>query len=470
MSQNPPGPPDHDPSDVPPALLFVNDEQHLALADASRPAGTTTGSPPGAGAAHPHIVRRARFGEGYAWPAWSPDGRRALVSHARRSADGGALLDLVLVDTTSGRTAMEGASGGTTMEDASGEPPAPLFSNHPDYREPIAPGVMHYTYWAPDGSRVLVAARDEDGLGLSLLTPPPSIPPASTPPARTAPTPPPADPDAPDPDAADPAGARRLIGGAPLFTAWSPDSRTLAVHAGPQLVLIDTDTDAEPRRVLQDQPRFRAPAWSPDGSALYYAAPGAGSQDLLWRSRPDGGDRDIVAEVAGLTALLASPTTDQLALLTLDAGGLGGHDLRLLDPADGSQRIVERGQVGGAAWEPDGASLFYITRAGVETDFALTRYDVASAQHRGLAHFRPSPAFSAYLAFFDQYAQSHRLISADGRWFTLGGTISGNGGNPRRPFGPNYGCYVLPTDGSGPPRRLAAGEIGFFSPAAPSAS
>ena len=481
-----------------PKLLLATDEQHLALADVANLPGFTPGAHPGA-PPDPHLLLTAGVGEGYAWPVWAPDGRRALVSRGRRAPDGAPEIDLYLVDTRSTGT------------------PSLVFSNESGHREPIAPGVMHYVSWAPDGSRALVAGRGQGGLALSLLTLPPLPPEDDAPvapdgnapvapdnpvaPDGNAPVAPdnpvapdgnaPAAPDnpvapdgnasaapgndAPDdspprpprpPDVPDqPVPPRRLIDGAPMFSAWSPDSRMLAVHAGSELVRIDTDTNEEPRRILRDQPRFRAPAWSADGSALYYAAPGAEGKDLLWRSRHDGSDRDIVTKLPGLTALVAAPGANHLALLTLGSGVLAGHDLRILDTADGSERLVEHGQVGGAVWAPDGLSLYYITRAGVETDFALTGYDLASGEHRGLARFRPSPAFSAYLAFFDQYAQSHHLVSADGAWITVGGTVSGNGGSARRPFGTYHGCYVMPTDGSAPARRLAAGDIGFFPPA-----
>ena len=389
---------------MPPPLILTNDDQDLVL--------TVEDS-----GDEPRLIRSAGLGEGYAWPAWSPDGERLLVSRGRRGPDGAPELDLLLVDPTH----------------PNGDPS--LFSNDDEHREPIAPGAIHYAYWAPGGNRALVAARGEDGLGLSLVTPD------------------------------DSAATRTVISGAPMFTAWSPDGRTLAAHAGPQLVLIDPATEAEPRQILRDQPRFRAPAWSPDGSRLYYAAPGAEGKDLLWRSPPQDGEREVVAETDGLTALLASPTADAIALLTLDGGGLGGHDLRLLDPNAGDERLIDRGQVLGAFWSPDGSALFWVSRPGSDANFALSRYDIAAGRPHGLARFRPSPAFSTYLAFFDQYAHSHRLVSADGRWVVVGGTMEGNGGNLGRPFAPQFGCYVLPTDGSGPPRRVAAGEIGFFSPA-----
>ncbi len=406
---------------MPPRLLLATPTQDIALVDLAETPAL-------------RLIREAGDGDGYVWPTWSPDGARALVSYGRRGDDGHPHLDLLSLD----------------LDDAAAEAERP-FSNPKAHREPIAAGVMHYAYWGPDGRRAIVVARGEGGLTLTLLTRAPD-----------------AGGDAPA-EPADPAGgwtARHLIDGAPMFSAWSPDGRTLAVHAGSQLVLFDTDSDAPARRVLADQPRFRAPAWSPDGSALYYAAPGSAGPDLLWRSHPDSGAREVVTQVDGLTAVLASPASDDLALLTLDQGGLGGHDLRLIDAADPRTRSVERGHVFGAFWSLDGTRLFYITRAGIDLDFTLMRYDVAEARHQALTRFRTSPAFSTYCAFFDQYALSHALITPDGRWVSIGGGVPGNGGG-RRPFAADQGCYVLPTDASAPPRRVADGEIGFFAPRAP---
>ncbi len=397
---------------MPGRLLFTTVAQDLSLVELAETPAV-------------HMIREAGFGEGYAWPTWSPGGAHVLVSHGWRASGAELRLEVVSLGLSGAAEAAETTS---------------RFRNAEGHHDPIAPGVMHYSYWAPDGRRAIVVARSKGGLSLTLLTRP----------------------SCPDADWT----ARNLIDGAPMFSAWSPDRTTLAVHAGQQLVLFDTSGDGGGRRVLTDQPRFRAPAWSPDGRALYYAAPGSAGPDLLWRSHPDSGAREVVTEVDGLTAMLASPAGDDLALLTIDASGLGGRHLRVIDLADPQPRTVERGQVLGAFWSPDGARLFYVVRAGVDLESSLMRYDVADGRRQALARFRPSPAYSTYLAFFDQYALSHALISPDGDWVGIGGVLSGNGAG-RRPFAQQHGCYLLPADGSAPPRRVADGEIAFFAPGAP---
>ena len=264
-----------------PPLLLTTEDQDFALIETDTEtdvdANTETGSPQHATT---HLIRQGGFGRGYGWPVWSPDGSRALVSYGWREAEGDPHLDLLSIAIPDG---------------ASGEP---RFSNAEGHRQPIAPGVMHYAHWSPDGQRAVAVARSGGGLTLSLLAAPA------------------ADADAPTPDNPDPTAAwsaNALTDGAPMFCAWSPDGTQLAVHAGPQLVLFDPAGVAEPRRVLADQARFRTPAWSPDGEALYYAAPGTGQKDLLWRTQPQSGAREIVTEVDGLTAILASPTGADLA-------------------------------------------------------------------------------------------------------------------------------------------------------------
>ena len=392
---------------APTRLLYISDDEGLSLADLDAAPG----------AERRCLLDPAQGGLAAAWPVPCPSGDAALVSAVGRDALGASRLELLHVS-------LNGEA-----------PPRLLFRNDPESAEFIAPGVAHYACWAPGGRLAALVGRGGGSLRLSLIAADGRLP------------------------------ARTLIDGAPLFIAWAPDGRALAVHAGGDLLLFDT-REAEPQRILQDQARFRTPAWDEAGEALFYVAPGAAGRDLLWRSRRDGKGREIVTEVEGATALLASPRGDRLALLTLAEGGLGGHNLRLLDPADGATRLLERGPLQAALWAPDGDSIFSFIPAGLEPDSALHRFDLASGRRTQLARFRPSPAYSIYLAFFEQYARSHPLLSADGRWILLAGTVAGNGADSRRPPGPQWGCYAFSTDGSAPPRRIASGEIGVFAPPA----
>ena len=166
-------------------------------------------------------------------------------------------------------------------------------------------------------------------------------------------------------------------------------------------------------------------------------------------------------------ALVGNPRDDRVALVSIGNGDGVGHDLRILDAATGEIETVHAGPVSAALWAPTGEALFVIRPIGGDPALELQRIDLASGDARPIARFRPSIEFALLLAFFDQYAQSHSLISPDGRWLTFAGLASNNGGGGRRGLSPQSGCYLVPSDGSSAPRRVAAGDISFFAPAIP---
>ena len=133
---------------MPPRLLLATPAQDIALVDLTETPAL-------------RVVREAGVRDGYAWPTWSPDGAHVLASQGWRADDGDPRLGLVSLDLRDA--------------DAAAEAERP-FSNPEGHREPIAPGVMHYAYWGPDGRRAIVVARGEDGLTLTLLTRAPAGP------------------------------------------------------------------------------------------------------------------------------------------------------------------------------------------------------------------------------------------------------------------------------------------------------
>jgi hypothetical protein len=67
-------------------------------------------------------------------------------------------------------------------------------------------------------------------------------------------------------------------------------------------------------------------------------------------------------------------------------------------------------------------------------------------------------------AFFDQYAKSHALWSADGRYLALAGRLAGD--EVSQSFGDPAGPYVFTWEVA-PAQQLELlrrGEIGFFQP------
>ena len=357
-------------------------------------------------------------------PTWSPTGALAV--------------------SRTGRDAEKAPTGEFQLHTAQQRSGRLLFRNPPNAPTVMAPGVAHYAAWSHNGRRVALIAPGAEQLQLYLLEP--SL----------------ADPEVPP---------RPLLSGAPMIFAWSPDDRLLAIHCGNDLLLIDAaavEAGAEPDEarhpLISDVPTYRAPSWTVDGASIIYAAPRAQAGNTLWTVRRDGSDRGAIADLDGVTALSRAPARDLLALVTLSPAVAAGHDLRLLDLQAETIDPIETGPVTAAFWAPDGSALYYFVPSSEDGEYVLRRWRLADRSRQWLTRFRPSAHFLTLLSFYDQYAHSHHLLSPDGRWLTLGGIVPSNGTGGRLGFAPQPGCYILPTDGSGPPQRIAAAEIGFFSP------
>ena len=399
---------------IPTPLAIISEDGSLNIAQIQEDGGDWSAS------LDTRLDMRAE-GMVFMWPSWSPNGDLLAVSaSSQRREDPKLELWRVPLDD---------------------EPTQVVFRNPRDGRQMIAPGLAHYVNWAPPGRALAVVGNVGSGLALNLA--------ASSGQGRP----------------------RRLVDGAPLYSAWSPDGRAILVHRAAQLVLFDLTSGAEgPLQIQRARPSFRSPAWSSDGAFIYFAKPRPGGGAILMRA-PRGGiesadERDELIEMTGPAAFVLSRSDERLAVLTLGPGDAEGRQLSVLDPVSGEQTPIADRAMNGVYWAPDGRALFAFEPQPSSTMIALTRYDLDSgSQYAGsarLARFQPSAEFATMLNFFDQFAHSHQIISPCGRWITFAGLALGNGGAGRRGFGPQNGCYLVPTDGSAAPRRISAGSIGFF--------
>ncbi len=353
----------------------------------------------------------------FMWPSWSPDGGQIAVSASSKHPEH-PRLDLWRVPFAEGE-------------------PQPLFSNPRDGLQQIAPGLSHYVYWAPGGRALAVVANVGSGLAINLVA------------------------------GGGQGDARRLIDGAPIYFAWAPDGRAVLVHRNYELILFDLASGGGPRQLLRSRPSFRAPVWNSAGDGFFFATPRSGHGSTIVQGQRTGDERVELLERSRPVAFVRAPSDDRLAVVSLQEGDREGAELTILDPHSQQQRRLSQRTVNGVFWSPDGRALYAFEPQPSSTMIALTRYDAEARDHPGerLARFQPSAEFATMLTFFDQFALSHQIVSADGRWITFAGLALGNGGSGRRGFGPQNGCYVVPADGSGPPRRVAAGSIAFFPPA-----
>ena len=365
----------------------------------------------------------------FMWPSWSPSGDRIAVSASSQRRED-PRLELWCGPYNEGPTEL-------------------MFQNPRDGRQVIAAGLAHYVNWAPSGRALAVVGNVGSGLAVNLVA------------------------------ASGQGRPRRLVDGAPLYFAWAPDGRAVVVHRAAQLVLFDLTADSEgPIQIQRVRPSFRSPAWSPDGSAFYFAKPRPGGGSIIVGARRSdvgsGAEHEELMELTGPASFIASPSDHRLAVLTLSQGDSEGRNLTILDPLTGLQQPVVDRTINGMCWGPDGRSVFAFEPQPSSTMISLTRYDLSrEGEFRGsqrLARFQPSAEFATMLNFHDQFAHSHQIVSPCGSWITFAGLALGNGGSGRRGFGPQNGCYIVPTDGSAPPRRVSAGSIAFFPSSVPEQS
>ncbi len=313
-----------------------------------------------------------------------------------------------------------------------------------------------YAYWSPDGSRLSFLTHEPDGIAL-----------------RIAPA-----------DASSPAVIVRQ--GAPLYWAWSSADEIL-VHSG------GTAADAFVGEIGLDgvalEPSvtasggFRAPAVTTDGAFRGFVAAGTQTAGQVVVETRDGADRHAV-DVGGDAAIDFSPTASDLAFIAREEPGrentLPLGPLRLLSASTGDVRVLLQGPVVAFFWAPDGRTIAALqvlqstddniaalrgdgtarlARAQIAAPAAgigvqLVFVETATGTIRSKRIVRLADLFvSQLLPYFDQYALSHRIWSADSHAIALP-VVADDG---------TSGIVAIPADG-GAATRIADGVAAAWSP------
>ena len=354
-------------------------------------------------------------GDSYGWPTWSPDGARVAASRVSITGSS-AGLSVQLFDVSTGRMT-------SAYEN---EVPAP-----------VADGAAHYIYWSPNGRYLSLLAPTREGLALLVR----------------------------DFDGGD--DAATLAVGAPLYYHWSPASNAVAVHSADRLFVAEPRPDGAIVHVDADAVGFRAPALSPDGAQLAYAATqgevhGVFVQDVGPPPLHTVHSPRLLAETAGLAAFAWAPGGSALAVSEQSGRGSPLFNRLSVYPVDGSEPVVLTEESHLAFfWSPSGDRIAWI---GVDAASREMEVAVSSigGETRRLFRFSPTGEFFTYLSFFDQYAYSHSLWSPDGSALVVAGNEGPESGR-RNGSGPSGGqVYVVDAD-SGAALRIASGKTAVWS-------
>ncbi len=326
-----------------------------------------------------HIDTGTRRGRGR-WPAWAPGG--ALL-YSRFESPAGSSPPKVVAATSADEERI-------LYQPATGDPQA------------IAPRVPHY-YLASNGDAVAVVAARAGGLALFLAS------------------------------LRDPGSARSQLAGAPLFPAWSPDARYLAVHAGTDLVVLDTLSDGRVQPLSGNAAGFRSPAYCSDGSLLAYAS-SSGADVTVTFADPDGHALERGPGFRRGLAFAFRPGTSELTIATTPDPTSGTYDALWKAEAGSEPRRLYHGSFTAFTWAPGGdrVCLFYPTQSGDGT-VGLYILDPDGSVIAASEPFLPSTDQRTWLNFFDQYDKSHSPWLAGGEALL----VSGRAGTDR--FAPSFG-------------------------------
>jgi len=355
------------------------------------------------------------------WPAWRPGHDAVSVSvvvgegNRQRSA-----IEMLDLDGNHLRTLYESPLGGDAV---------------------IAPNVPHYALWSPAGDQLALVAQGSAGLTLFLS-------------------------EAEGPLIADP-----IQTGAPLFLAWSPDSRRLAVHAGVNLSVLELAEARASRPISADARGFRTPAFSDDGELLAFAEPDGSGEGVVVRvAKSSGEPTETVHELPGGVALAFKPGTRTLAVAVTTRPASGAFDeLWAIDlDAGGEPRRLLQRAFASFFWDPAGEKLAFIVPSSTGDSSVSLYARTDTGEFLGASPpFLPSGDYQTMAGFFDQYGRSHRLWAPDGSAFLAAGRLLTDA--PAAAFGDGSHDAILrwrPERGA-PMERIGEAGIGFYPPSPP---
>lgn len=323
-------------------------------------------------------------GPGLSYPrvSWSPDGQLAYASVIREGNDAQARL---------------------YVAESPGAPPRLVGQSDEHF--------IIYVYWSPtpcpeepDCSRLSYLIEEPEGIALHVV------------------------------DMRESEISNAVAGyGWPFYFSWSPDGKNMLWHTGGAARFNEdarlahfTLANMQVETLNIDPGLFIAPAWSPLGDEWLFVA-NQDRVDYLYRTKaerirlhPDAKQTLTTAEDKHMV-FSWSPQEDRVAYSILrNSDGLIFGPIHVYDLNSGeTKRITSPSfDISGFFWSPDGERIGYLSRLALrDTAWMQWRvYDLAEELDRGFSAFNPSYQMRYVVSSFNQYVQSHRLWSPDGRY------------------------------------------------------
>lgn len=391
----------------------------------------------------------------FTWPTWSPDGRRLAFSGTAQDSSGAPTLGLYVHQRFGNRTRL-------------------IYTNEPG-TGPILDGLPHYHLWAPDSGHLAFMASSYAGLTL-FLTPTLTLPRFTGEGNRKTLSP-------ETGEGRVDAISEPVVRRAPLYAAWSSDSRRMLVHGGLDHFLVDICRDASPLNLplgKEETKRgcipsveslgvraasYRTPDWRPSDDKMTFVSEEGTGKARLYIADVTSGDRTLVEEVARSAAFLWSPNGELLAVAHSELPGGFVYSSISLFSQDGDKHALEiHDDIIAFFWSPDSARLAYVTLTEQSSPLRWMVADLADGSRWPLVDFLPTLDQLSMLQFFDQFAHSHSLWSPDSQSLVFSGELGGEAASASlgRQEAPHV--FVVGVERGSIAEPIAEGYLAFWSP------
>ncbi len=387
-------------------LAFIDGDRQVQTLDlATGAALRLTGPTPRAGG---NWSMLSKMEEGWAWPTWSPDGQEI------------AAFSVEVTDGAAGavRVATLDMDGVRQVQWADLPSAAPV-----------------YLQWHPSGAALSLLMQQGSDLVLALVRR-----------SRLG-------------------QVRPLESGVPLFFNWTPGGERVLVHVGTsdqpdgRLVLRDPLGTAEDVHLDRVPGSFCAPIFVA-GEAVYAVQRPDGDSDLV-RGTPDGRETTSLLSRAGLLAILPAPDGSPIVALSAAPGGSMSpyQGIELVNIRTGERQPVSSADCFAFFWSPLGDFLVYAVVDADNNCLYWYRVSREGGTPERLGSFWPTRETLFYLRFFDQYANSHPMISPDARHIAFAGYPAGEG---QADLSAPPRIYVKDLRSNDAPAEVARGSFAVF--------